>query len=143
MIVLDTNVVSEFMKAQPDQTVVDWLHAQSSDDVWTTSITVFEIQHGLNILPDGKRKRGLVQQFELALKHDFDGRILDFDSLAALAAAEISASYKRTGQGADVRDMQIAGIVGAREWTLATRNTRDFRLAKVKLIDPWQFSPAQ
>jgi predicted nucleic acid-binding protein len=58
MIVLDTNVVSEFMKQQPNPIVVDWLQSQSSESVYTTAITVFEIQHGLNILPDGKRKRG-------------------------------------------------------------------------------------
>jgi predicted nucleic acid-binding protein len=142
MIVLDTNVVSEFMKAVPNATVVNWLHQQPSDEIWTTSITVFEIQYGLSILPDGKRKRGLVHQFELALKHDFDGRILDFDADAALAAADISANYKKAGQGADVRDVQIAGIVASKGWTLATRNTNDFRLADVDLVDPWQFSPS-
>ena len=66
MIVLDTNVVSEFMRTRPDETVVKWLEAQPSDEIWTTTITVYEIQHGLNILPDGKRKRGLIHQFELA-----------------------------------------------------------------------------
>ena len=137
MIVLDTNVVSEFMKADPDATVVSWLHQQPSDEIWTSSITVFEIQYGLSILPDGKRKRGLVHQFELALKLDFDGRILDFDANAAMAAAEISANYKRAGQGSDVRDAQIAGIAAAKGRTLATRNVKDFRFAGVKLVDPW------
>ena len=124
------------MKAEPDATVVGWLHQQSSDEIWTSSITVFEIHYGLSILPTGKRKRGLVDQFELALKLDFDGRILDFDADAAIAAAEISANFKKTGQGLDVRDAQIAGIAVAKDWTLATRNVKDFRFAGVKLVDP-------
>lgn len=142
MIVLDTNVVSEFMKRQPDSTVVAWLQSHPSDDIFTTTITVFEIQHGLNILPDGKRKRGLIHQFELAMQHDFFGRILDFDLESAIAAAHISAEYKNQGQGADVRDVQIAGISASKGWTLATRNTKDFRLAELQLVDPWQYSPA-
>jgi len=141
MIVLDTNVVSEFMRTRPDETVVKWLESQPSDEIWTTTITVYEIQHGLNILPDGKRKRGLIHQFELALQLDFADRILDFNSAAALAAAEISAEYKKQGQGADVRDMQIAGIVAAKNWALATRNTKDFRLANITLVDPWDVAP--
>ena len=88
MIVLDTNVVSEFMKVQPDETVVRWLHQQPSDEIWMTSITVFEIQFGLNILPEGKRKRSLVQQFELTLSHEFNDRIMDFDTVAASAAVK-------------------------------------------------------
>ena len=137
MIVLDTNVVSEFMRTRPDETVVKWLESQPSDEIWTTTITVYEIQHGLNVMPDGKRKRGLIHQFELALQFDFANRVLDFDSAAAIAAAEISAEYKKQGQGADVRDMQIAGIAAAKNWTLATRNVRDFRLAGIALFDPW------
>lgn len=60
MIVLDTNVVSEFMRVQPDLTVTKWLYDQPSDGIWTTSITIFEIQQGLNILPEGKRKHRLI-----------------------------------------------------------------------------------
>ena len=89
-------------------------------------------------MPDGKRKRGLIHQFELALQFDFANRILDFDSAAAVAAAEISAGYKKQGQGADVRDMQIAGIVASKSWTLATRNVKDFRLANITVINPWE-----
>lgn len=137
MIVLDTNVVSEFMKVQPDETVVRWLHQQPSDEIWMTSITVFEIQFGLNILPEGKRKRSLVQQFELTLSHEFNDRIMDFDTVAASAAAEISAVYKRAGQGSDVRDMQIAGIVAAKGASLATRNVKDFRMADIEIVNPW------
>lgn len=138
MIVLDTNVVSEFMRTRPDETVVKWLESQPSDEIWTTTITVYEVQHGLNVMPDGKRKRGLIHQFELALQFDFANRILDFDSAAAVAAAEISAGYKKQGQGADVRDMQIAGIVASKSWTLATRNVKDFRLANITVINPWE-----
>ncbi len=143
MIVLDTNVVSEFMRIQPDEIVVKWLEAQPSEEIFTTTITIFEIQYGLNILPDGKRKRGLIHQFELAIQHDFAGRILDFDQGAAIAAARISAEYKKQGQGADVRDVQIAGISASKGCVLVTRNVMDFRLSKLEIINPWQADPGQ
>jgi predicted nucleic acid-binding protein len=137
MIVLDTNVVSEFMRQRPEPRVVDWLHQQPSRKIWTTSITVFEIQHGLNIMPAGKRQHTLFQQFHQSLEQDFEGRILGFDTDAAKAAADVSAKYKTSGKGADIRDMQIAGIVHSRAATLATRNIKDFRLSKIELVDPW------
>lgn len=137
MIVLDTNVVSEFMRIKPDEQVIAWLQSLRSADIWTTAVTVFEIQYGLNILPDGKRKRGLLTQFHQALENDLVGRILSLDVNAAIAAAKASAAYREAGQGADVRDMQIAGIVAAKNWTLATRNGKDFRLSGIKLVDPW------
>jgi len=141
MIILDTNVVSEFMKPKPSSNVVHWLFSQPSESVWTTSVTVFEIQYGLNILPNGKRKRGLIHQFDQALKNDFDGRILDFNVEAAIAAAKISSKYKASGQATDIRDIQIAGITSVKDGTLATRNTKDFEAAGINLVNPWDFLP--
>jgi predicted nucleic acid-binding protein len=141
MIILDTNVVSEFMKLQPDENVVKWLYSIPTDEIWTTSITIFEIQFGLGLLPTGKRKSGLVRQFEQALKHDLDGKILNFDEDTAMEAAEFASRYKNAGQGADVVDMQIAGVASIHDATLATRNIKDFRFSGIKLIDPWQFTP--
>ncbi len=141
MIILDTNVVSEFMKQRPVTSVVQWMYSIPSDEIWTTSITVFEIQFGLSILPNGKRKHGLIHQFEQALRNDFDGKIFVFDEEAAIAAAELASKYKMAGQGADVIDMQIAGITKAHDATLATRNIKDFRFSGINLFDPWTFSP--
>ena len=143
MIVLDTNVVSEFMKHKPNAKVVDWLRQQPSEEIWTTSITLFEIRFGLSILPEGKRRRYLASQFELAMKHDFTDRILNFDTTAALAAAEISASRRKAGQASDVRDAQIAGIVAAKSCALATGNVKDFLLAGIELINPWNDGTAE
>lgn len=137
MIVLDTNVVSEFMKQTPNAKVVDWLRQQASEEIWTTSVTLFEIRFGLSILPAGKRRRDLAIQFELAMEHDFSGRIFNFDTAAALAAANISAGCRKAGQASDVRDAQIAGIVAAQNCALATGNTKDFLLAGIELINPW------
>lgn len=137
VIVLDTNILSSLMRRAPDPVVVAWLDLQPAESIWTTAVTVFEIRYGLEILDNGRRRRGLESRFSLALEQDFDGRILVFDQAAAEAAAGIAASQRRAGRPVEIRDVQIAGIVAARKATLATRNVRHFESAGIGLIDPW------
>jgi predicted nucleic acid-binding protein len=138
MIVLDTNVISALMKSNPDRRVVDWLNDQSTESIWTTSVCLFEILFGLNVMTKGKRRETLQSAFEQALIDDLGGRVLDFDSSAAREAATISAKLCSKGAPVEIRDVQIAGIVSARKATLATRNTKHFLATEIKLIDPWQ-----
>jgi len=72
MLVLDTNVISELMKVEPDPQVIGWLDSQSTGSVWTTSVSVFEISFGLNSSPDGKRKRALKDAFEAMLAEELE-----------------------------------------------------------------------
>lgn len=137
MILLDTNVLSALMQRQPEPRVVDWLDELPPESVWTTSITVFEVRYGIEILATGKRRRALEHAFDLALEQDFDGRVLAFDSTAAQAAARIAAHRRRSGRPVEIRDLQIAGIAIARKSTLATRNLRHFEGLGLDLVDPW------
>jgi predicted nucleic acid-binding protein len=137
MIVLDTNVLSALMRAEPDRAVVRWLNGQASESIWTTSITLFEAQFGLDVLPDGERKTALQNAFHQAVYVDMQGRILDFDAPAAAAAGTIAARQRALGRPVDMRDAQIAGIIAARRATLATRNVRHFADAGVATVDPW------
>lgn len=136
MIVLDTNVLSGLMQAKQDARVTAWLDTLNPADVWTTTITVFEIRFGIEILADGKKRRALERAFESALRDDFEGRVLPFDERAAAHSASFAAEQRRNGHPVEMRDMQIAGIVAARRATLATRNGRDFADLGLKLVDP-------
>ena len=138
MIVLDTNVISALMQSTPDPMVVDWLDAQPSESIWTTSVCVFEVLYGLNTMTTGERRQALQEAFEQTLQHDMEGRVLDFDMAAARQAATISAKLQANGRPVEIRDVQIAGIVAARRGTLATRNTRYFIDSGVPLVDPWE-----
>jgi predicted nucleic acid-binding protein len=137
VIVLDTNVVSALMQREPDAVVVAWLDHQPAPSIWTTSVTVFEIRFGLEILPAGRRRRELEDAFARAIEEDFEGRVLAFDQAAALAAGTIAARRRRTGRSVEIRDTQIAGIVSARHGSLATRNTRHFADLGLSVVDPW------
>ena len=137
MIVLDTNVVSALMRSEPDPLVVTWLDGLPPESVWTTSVTVFEIRLGLEILAAGRRRRQLEEAFAKALEEDFENRVLSFDQAAAQAAGRIAAERRRAGRTVEIRDVQIAGIVNARKATLATRNTRHFEGCGLVLVNPW------
>jgi len=136
MIVLDTNVLSEEMKAAPEPAVHSWLSRQIPLDLFTTAVTEAEIFYGVTMLPDGKRKRdlGAAAQRVLAL---FAGRILPFDSAAAREFAQIVTDRRRAGQPIEHFDAQIAAIARSRGMALATRDMQDFAGTGVQVIDPW------
>jgi predicted nucleic acid-binding protein len=137
MIILDTNVLSALMSPEPDKTVVAWLDKQSSVSIWTTSITILEIRYGLQILPSGKRRLQLIQDFEDVLAEEVGDRIAPFDTIAAQHAADLMESRHKRGRPKELRDTMIAGIALAHNATLATRNTPHFRDLSVPVIDPW------
>ena len=137
MIVLDTNVLSALMRRDVDETVLTWLDLQPSESVWTTSVTVFEIRFGLELLAPSQRKRQLEDAFSRAVDEDFQGRILPFDHEAAREAARLAAERRAVGRSVDFRDIEIASIIYARRATLATRNARHFRDLGIEVVDPW------
>ena len=138
MIILDSNVISEFMRDEPDPAVVGWLDGQPRASVWTTSINVYEIRAGLHAMPAGKRRTARVLTFEYILKETIQGRIAAFDLEAALAAAELEARRNARGRPGDPRDTMIAGIVHASHATLATRNVRHFDDIASSVVNPWE-----
>lgn len=138
MILLDTNVLSALMRDTPDQTVVEWLDTQPGESIWTTSVTVFEIHTGIELLEPSRRRRRLDDLFVRLLAEDLDGRVQYFDTAAALAAGAIAAEGRRKGRSVDFRDVQIAGIAASRRATVATRNVRHFDEAGVDLVNPWK-----
>jgi len=136
--ILDTNVLSALMRTKPDVAVVSWLDRQPADAIWITSVTLLEARFGLALLPKGKRRLGLERAFEQVVEEDLANRVLDFDSVAAAAAARLAAERQRAGRIVDLRDTLIAGIAQARRATIATRNTKHFEGLDVPVVDPWR-----
>jgi len=136
VIILDTNVLSALMRQLPDQKVVAWLDHQSRTSIWTTSVTVLEIQFGLQIVAAGRRRTLLSQAFEELLAR-IGQRVTTFDVAAARQASDLMAARHRKGRPADLRDTMIAGIVLAQHATLATRNTAHFEDAAIPIVNPW------
>ena len=138
MIVVDTNVLSALMRRVPDATVITWLDGQPRISVWTTSITILEVQFGLQVMAAGKRRSGLMELFERVLAEKIERRVASFDTLAARHTAELMAVRQKNGRPGELRDTMIAGIVLASRATLATRNTKHFEDLSVPLVNPWK-----
>lgn len=137
MILLDTNVLSELMRAKPDPAVVAWIDAQPAQDLLICSITVAEILYGIARMPEGKRRRALQDVAIAMFEEDFAGRILPFDADAAVHYAELAAESEAKGKIADMADGQIAAIARLHGVQIATRNIRHFESFGVPLINPW------
>jgi len=137
MLILDTNVFSVLMQPNTAPGVIDWLDRQPITSIWTTAITLYEIRFGLSVLPAGRKRAALEEAFERIRTEGIEGRVLDFNTAAALSAGEIDARTQAIGNPIDTRDVQIAGIVADRQATLATRNVKHFTPAGISLIDPW------
>ena len=136
MTILDTNVISALMNDPPEDEVVAWLDRQDRASIWTTSITVFEIRSGLEIMPVGKRQAKLSDLFERILER-MGQRIAVFDDEAARLAASLTASRRKKGRVVELRDTMIGGIALARQASIATRNTAHFTDIPATVIDPW------
>lgn len=137
MIILDTNVLVAVMQREPPEAVIAWLDEQPATSVWTTAITVFEIEYGLQRLAEGKRRAALQDAFRSLMVEEFGGRILPFDAQAALASGAISAVLKASGKKVEVREVQIAGIARARQASVATRDVKHFE-GVCTVVNPWE-----
>lgn len=137
MILLDTNVLSELMRAKPNQQVLAWVDAQPAGKLVICAITVAEILYGITRLPEGKRKQSLLSMAKAMFEEDFAGSILPFDTQAAEHYAELAADAERRGRSVDMADLQIAAIGLSYGAPIVTRNTRHFEGLGVSLINPW------
>jgi hypothetical protein len=138
MFVLDTNVLSAVMGSQPVREVAAWIAAQPEELLYTTAVCQAEILAGVEILPEGRRRRGLEAMAKAIFANAFDGRVLPFDSAAAAAYADIFAARKRAGHPTAPPDLMIAAIARANDANMVTRNVDDFEGCGLTLINPWE-----
>lgn len=138
MIVLDTNVLSEALKARPAPQVLAWMNGLAESTVYVSSVTQAEMLLGVALLPPGKRRDSLGVQVATLFSKHFDNRCLPFDALAAPHFAKIVSSRQRAGRPINTEDSQIAAIACSRGYSLATRNVADFAgISDLKIINPW------
>lgn len=139
MIVLDTNIVSELMRSQPDESVLRWIGTYRATNLFITALTQAEILYGLELLPEGKRRTDLKQAAQSMFDLDFARRILPFDSDSAQQFAIIAATRRAIGRPISQIDAQIAAIALSQNATLATRNVSDFKQCGIEIVNPWKF----
>lgn len=137
MILLDTNVISELMRPRPDPGVERWIAAKMATDLYISAITEAELRYGVEILSTGQKRQQLQAALSGMLEEDFAGRILPFDSAAAIAYAAIAADRRRGARPISQMDAQIAAIARSIGAPLATRNVADFDNCGIVILNPW------
>ena len=137
MILLDTNVVSELMRLPTDSSVEAWVAGHPAEELFFSAVGEAELRYGVAVMPMGRRRDRLASEIEDMLREDFEGRVLPFDSAAALAYAEVASARRAAGRPAPMADSQIAAIARSRGMAVATRNVRDFAEMGIDVIDPW------
>jgi len=138
---LDTNVLSELLRAVPSPAVEAWVAAQPAESLCVSSVTQAEMLLGARLLPAGRRRQALERALAAMFEEDFGERILPFDSAAVPAYVGIVATRRAAGRPISQFDAQIAAIARHHRNTLATRNTGDFEGCGLSLVDPWKFVP--
>ncbi|MBD9650099.1 type II toxin-antitoxin system VapC family toxin [Ensifer sp. ENS09] len=137
MIVLDTNVVSEAMKPQPDLAVRSWLNEQAAETLYLSSVTLAELLFGIGALPDGRRKKALAGMLDGVLEL-FGDRVLPFDVEAARHYAGLAVKTRAAGRGFPTPDGYIAAIAASKGFIIATRDTSPFEVAGLAVVNPWK-----
>jgi hypothetical protein len=138
MIVLDTNVISEPLKTQADPAVQRWLDRQEAETLYLTAVNLAEVLIGIELLPEGKRKKGMATAMRELLQALFGTRLLSFDEEAAVAYSVLISRAMAKGYTISVADGQIAAIAAVHGFTVATRDTAPFLAAGVPVLNPWE-----
>ncbi|MBI1181613.1 MAG: PIN domain-containing protein [Alphaproteobacteria bacterium] len=137
MIILDTNVLSEVMRPEPDEAVANWLTAQHPASLFVTTISQAEILYGVALLPAGRRRDALDVEARAIFDVEFADRVLPLDRSAASAYATVVTARRTKGRPISPFDAQIAAITASRGAMLATRNVKDFEDCGISVLDPW------
>lgn len=134
---LDTCVISEIIKPQPDENVVSWIQSKSENSLYLSVLTFGEIEKGIEKAPDIKRKKRLKLWVEEDLKKRFEGRIISIDLKISVKWGEIQGVAELSGKPMPSIDglIAISGLV--HNCVVVTRNISDMKQSSVELLNPW------
>ena len=133
---LDTCVLSEFIKSQPDKKVNSWIAKISEADMLISVFTIGELRKGIDKLDAGKRRQKLNLWFQDIMNWG-DGRILEFNKISAKNWGILVAQLETQGRPMPIIDSMIAAVAMTYECTLVTRNVNDFMDVNIPIINPW------
>jgi predicted nucleic acid-binding protein len=134
---LDTNVVSEWVKQRPDPGVVEWLAKADEDRIFLSVVTFAELRRGISLLLPGRRRASLERWLAGELPARFEGRVLPVDEETAVTWGDIVAARQKAGRPVAAMDGLIAATARVHDLDLVTRNTRDFEGSVRATLNPW------
>lgn len=137
---LDTCVISEFVKPSPELNVIHWLNAVDPEQIFLSAVTIGEIQFGISNCPPSNRRTELEVWLNDSLFHQFADRILPLDREVFLTWGQITAQQRQQGTPMGVMDSLIAAVALHHRMVLVTRNVSDFTIPGISLLNPWELS---
>lgn len=138
MYLLDTNVLSEIQKAEPDYNVLRFMGTLHREHSYTSSIVLFELLSGAEMAPETRATVQLLRFIDWLVTDRFDGRILAYNLDVARTHAHLFALNRKGGRPKPKLDLQIAATALTHDLTLVTRNTKDFTDLGLHLLNPWK-----
>jgi hypothetical protein len=135
---LDTNVVSEWMKPRPDLGVVEWLANADEDRLFLSVASLAELRYGVERLAKGQKRSRLEDWLETDLRNRFEGRVMAIDEKVAAEWGRLLAKADAVGRPMGAMDGFLAATAVAHGLTLVTRNASDFGVTGIKVVDPWK-----
>lgn len=135
---LDTCIVSEFIKIIPNQSVIDFIDSINENDLFLSALTIGELYKGLGKLNDGQRKTRLLNWVQYELLNRFEDRIVDIDSNITKLWGTLTAESEKKGVSASVIDSLLAATCIVYDMTFVTRNVKDVKFADCKLVNPFE-----
>lgn len=136
---LDTCVVSEFTKPNPDTGLLEWLSATPEFHLYLSAVTLGELQQGISRLPTSARRQRLQTWLDDDLRVRFVGRTLAADADTCLLWGQLRAQAAQRGATLPVLDGLIAATALTHQLVLVTRNVPDFSgVPTLGLVNPWQ-----
>ncbi len=133
---LDTNVVSEWVKPRPDRGLVAWLDGVDEDQAFLSVVTFAELRHGIERTAGARRIR-LDAWLTDELPARFEGRVLAIDQIVADACGRCMARCQRAGRRIEAMDALVAATAEVHNLTLVTRNVTDFTASGISVLNPW------
>ena len=136
MYLVDTAVLSEIIRPEPDPKVDAWFRVQEERNLYVSVVSLGELQRGVSLLPTGKRQSALQRWVDTVIASYAD-RILRIDLETMIRWGRVTAVLSKQGVNPPLADGLIAVSALARDFTVVTRNVRDFEAFGVKLLNPW------
>ena len=138
--ILDTNVISEAINKQPNPQEMNWFRGMDTQDLYLSVVTVGEIKKGVEKLPESHRKQTIKDWFEHDLLIKFDGQILTLDLSIILVWGKLVGELEQTGRKLPALDSLIAATAKYYDYTLVTRNEKDFTGIDITIFNPFEIS---
>ena len=138
MLLLDTNVLSELIKATTEPRVLAVLTRTPLAEIFVPAMAIAEVAYGIDRLPFGARRIELERRARNVIDDYFAGQAIAFDARIAWEAGRVRAERRALGRADDLADDIVAATARVRGLTLATRNVKDFEGLGLRLLDPWR-----